>query len=99
MAKQRIFTMAVLGTCIAAASSAGWAKISQAEADKLGSELTCVGAEKSGNKDGTIPAFSGKWLGTPPGLAYKGTGAVLPDPYANEKPLYVVNAQNMGAVQ
>ncbi|MDN0083498.1 DUF1329 domain-containing protein [Crenobacter sp. SG2305] len=96
MAMHRIPTLALVGVCLAAASASGWAKVSQAEADKLGKELTCIGAEKAGNKDGTIPAYSGKWLGVPPGLGYKGTGTPLPDPYASEKPLFVITAQNMG---
>ncbi|RFO96009.1 DUF1329 domain-containing protein [Rhodoferax lacus] len=77
-------------------SGAAWAKVPAAEADKLGKELTCVGAEKAANKDGSIPEFSGKWLGTPPGLTYtKSVGQHPVDPYANEKPLYSITADNM----
>jgi hypothetical protein len=90
-----MFTRAVLSLCLAAAAGSGWAKVGAAEADKLGGELTCVGADKSGSKDGAIPAWSGKWLGAPAGVSYKGNGAVLPDPFAAEKPLYVITAQNM----
>ncbi len=35
------------------------AKITEAEANKLGNELTPLGAEKSGNADGSIPAWNG----------------------------------------
>ena len=45
------------------------AKVPAAEADKLGKDLTCVGSEKAGTKDGG-PEFTGKWLGTPPGVQY-----------------------------
>jgi hypothetical protein len=72
-----------------------WAKIDEAEAQKLGNELTCFGAEKAGSADGSIPAFSGQWLGTPPGIQFAGLGARHPDPYANEKPLFTITAQNM----
>ena len=44
------------------------AKATAEEIARLGKDLTCVGAEKAGNKDGTIPEFSGKWLGAPPHL-------------------------------
>ena len=71
------------------------AKVSAEEAAKLGSELTCSGAEKAGNKDGSIPAYSGKWQGTPPHVTFKGTGNFWPDPYADEKPLFTITAQNM----
>ncbi|WP_119155863.1 DUF1329 domain-containing protein [Caldimonas tepidiphila] len=72
------------------------AKVSPSEAEKLGKELTCVGAEKAGNKDGTIPEFSGKWLGTPPGVQYKPHVGQHPvDPYAADKPLYSITAENL----
>lgn len=71
------------------------AKVPAAEAERLGKDLTCMGAEKAANKDGSIPEFSGKWQGTPPGVAFKGPGNPYPDPYASEKPLYTVTAQNM----
>lgn len=70
------------------------AKVPAAEADKLGKELTCVGAEKAGSKDG-VPEYTGKWLGTPPGLQYKPHVGQHPvDPYANEKPLFSITAEN-----
>lgn len=72
-----------------------WAKVSAEEAARLGNELTCQGAEKAGNAEGTIPEYSGKWLGKPSGLAYAGTGTPYTDPYADEKPLYVITASNM----
>jgi hypothetical protein len=53
------------------------AKVTEAEAAKLGKELTCVGAEAGPNKDGTIPAFSGKWLGTPPASNTRPTWASI----------------------
>ena len=36
-----------------------YGKISQSEADRLGNDLTPLGAEKAGNADGTIPAWEG----------------------------------------
>jgi len=42
------------------ASTIGSAKVSQEEADKLGNELTPVGANPEGNADGTIPAWQGE---------------------------------------
>lgn len=74
---------------------AAWAKVSAEEAATLGKELTCIGAEKAGNKDGTIPAYSGKWLGIPAGVNTKGSAGHDPDPYASEKPLFEITAKNM----
>jgi hypothetical protein len=76
-------------------AGAALAKVPAAEADKLGKELSCVGAEKAGSKDG-IPKYSGKWLGTPPGLQYTPNAGQHPvDPYASEKPLFSITAETM----
>lgn len=71
------------------------AKVSEAEAARLGQDLTPVGAEKASNADGSIPTWSGKWRGTPPQVKFAGPGSPYPDPYADEKPLFVITAQNM----
>ena len=43
-----------------------------------------------------MPEFTGKWLGTPPGIDYKPhTGQHPPDPYKNEKPLFTIPAENL----
>lgn len=65
------------------------------EIARLGKDLTCTGAEKAGNKDKTIPEFSGKWQGVPPHVNFKGTGHHPIDPYPDEKPLFVISATNM----
>ncbi len=69
------------------------AAVSSQEAAKLGSSLTQVGAEKAGNADGSIPAYSGG-LTTPP-ASYKAGDSMRPDPFANEKPLLVIDAKNV----
>ena len=46
------------GITLAFAPMAAMAAVSEAEAAKLGKELTPVGAERAGNKDGTIPAWA-----------------------------------------
>lgn len=72
------------------------AKVSEEQAAKLGGEeFTPMGAIVKGNADGTIPAWTGKIRGLPEGLKYSGSGDVYPDPYASEKPLFVIKADNM----
>ena len=66
------------------------AAVSEAEAAKLGKELTPVGAERAGNKDGTIPEFKG---GTPKGTRKLTDPRV--DPFAAEKPLFSIDATNV----
>ncbi len=75
-------------------AGAALAKVPAAEADKLGKDLTCVGAEKAGSKDG-VPEYTGKWLGTPPGVQYTPHVGQHPvDPYAGEKPVLTITAEN-----
>ncbi|MFC3106589.1 DUF1329 domain-containing protein [Undibacterium arcticum] len=95
--KSSLFRLALPAIAVSALMSVApaWAKLSADEIKSLGTTLTPMGAEREANKDGTIPAYSGKWLGTPPGINFKGTGKHHPDPYASEKPLFVVTAQNM----
>lgn len=93
--KQSLLWLPV-ATVLSLAVPTAYAKVSEAEAAKLGKELTCTGAEVAGNKEGTIPAFSGKWLGTPPGIKYTPNVGQHPvDPYPEDKPLYVISAANM----
>ena len=87
-----VFRLGVLGASALLCVSAVQAKVAAAEAERLGKDLTCVGAEKAGNKDG-VAAYTGKWLGTPAGI--NGTTEPTQDPYAGEKPLYTVTPQNM----
>jgi len=72
-----------------------WSAVPASEAEQLGKNLTCFGAEMAGNKSGSIPEFSGKWLGTPPHVTFKGPGTPYDNPYATEKPLYTITAENM----
>jgi hypothetical protein len=71
------------------------AAVSEQEIARLGQDLTPIGAEKAGNADGSIPAWTGQWRGTPPQIKFAGPGTPYPDPYAAEKPLFTVTAQNM----
>jgi len=82
-----------LGLALAALPALG--KVSEEDAAKLGKSLTPTGAEMAGNADGSIPPWSGKIVGVPPGLEYDGPGTVYPDPYAADKPLFSITAQNV----
>jgi len=67
------------------------AKITAAEADRLGKDLTPVGADPSGNKEGTIPPWTGGLTKAPPGWNRNNGYA---DPFADEKSLFTITAQN-----
>ena len=91
---KRIITLAVISMTALLASGVQ-AKVSEEEAKRLETDLTPIGAERAGNADGTIPAWSGSMMEAPERLNYGGDGAPLPDPYADEKPLFSITAANM----
>ena len=78
---------------IAAAAMVGanaCAEVSADEAKKLGGPvLTLFGAEKAGNKEGTIPSYTGEIVKSPPNVV----PGEYTDPW-NEKPLFSITAQN-----
>ncbi|WP_028997876.1 DUF1329 domain-containing protein [Azohydromonas australica] len=80
----------VLSAMAVACAQVAVAGVSADEAAKLKSELTPLGAEKAGNKDGTIPAWTGG-LSDPKAPR----GGRRPDPFASEKPLFSITAQNL----
>jgi hypothetical protein len=67
------------------------AAVSPEEAAKLGTTLTPLGAQKEGNADGSIPAWTG---GLKPGAAPV-THRFLGDPFAGEKPLFTITPANV----
>ncbi len=96
MIKTRVWVPVMTTIALSLKTSTAMAKVSEAEAAKLGKELTCVGAEAAGNADGSIPAFSGKWLGKPPHVEYTlHVGQHPVDVYPEEKPLFQITAANM----
>ncbi|WP_223465954.1 MULTISPECIES: DUF1329 domain-containing protein [Pseudomonas] len=84
-----LFHAGVLGLSLLATSVI--AAVPQAEADKLGKSLTPMGAEMAGNADGSIPAWKpmAKNAGTVDSKGF------LSNPFASEKPLFTITAQNV----
>jgi hypothetical protein len=72
-------------------AGAALASVSAEEAAKLGTTLTPLGAEKAGNAAGTIPAWEGGYTKVPAGFV---TGGHYPDPFADDKPLFTIDATN-----
>jgi len=70
------------------------AGVSAEEARQLGDKLTPVGAERTGNAEGTIPAWMGGYTTPPPG--YK-SGMPRLDPFASEKPLFSITRDNLAS--
>lgn len=84
----------VMAACFAAIASPGALAVSADEAKQLGSTLTPIGAEKAGNKDGTIPAYTGP-LAAP--ASYQKGATLRPDPFADEKPRLVITEKDVAA--
>ncbi|MGB2789609.1 MAG: DUF1329 domain-containing protein, partial [Dokdonella sp.] len=85
-----------LATLVAAAlmANSALAKVGADQAAKLGvsgTPLTPMGAERAGNADGSIPAWTGGI--TQPPAGYK-IGMHHPDPFASDKPLMTITAKN-----
>ncbi|ROH86541.1 DUF1329 domain-containing protein [Stagnimonas aquatica] len=78
---------------LAMTSGTAIAKLSPAEADKLKKELTPIGAERAGNKDGSIPAWEGGL--TKPPACFKGAGAWYCDPFPEDKPKFTITKANV----
>ncbi|MBK7279213.1 MAG: DUF1329 domain-containing protein [Betaproteobacteria bacterium] len=72
--------------------AAAHAAVTPEEAARLKTELTPFGAEKAGNKDGSIPAWTGGYSTPIPGDK---PGGRRGDPFKDDKPLYSVTAKNV----
>ncbi len=97
MSKTRIFWPSysvLLITCLLA--TAALAGVSPEEAAKLDSELTPLGAIRSGNEDGTIPPWEGGITTAPAGFE---PGMFHPDPFPGDEVLFTITAENVDQYQ
>ncbi|MBO9481176.1 DUF1329 domain-containing protein [Salinisphaera sp. G21_0] len=90
--KTRTLFSAVATAVGLALSSSSLAAVSAEEAKRLKNELTPFGAERAGNKEGTIPAWTGDLVAVDGG--YDPKRVTRADPFANEKPLFEITAKN-----
>ncbi len=85
--------LTLLASAITLVLSCGaMAKISPDQVARLGADLTPMGAEKAGNKDGSIPAWNGGITAAPAG--YK-PGDHHIDPFAGDKVMLTIDKSNM----
>ncbi len=86
--------LAALLVCVAVPVQA---KVPAEEAARLNKDLTPVGAERAGNKEGTIPAWTGGLSKIPDNVKYDSSsmGQCYPDPYADDKILFTITAKNV----
>ena len=79
----------VLGCALASSASAG---ISTGEIARLGGDLTPLGGERAGNAEGTIPEWTGGITEPPAGYT---VGEHHRDPFAGDRPLFVIDGGNL----
>jgi Protein of unknown function (DUF1329) len=87
----------MLRCLFAAAAALAWAATagagpSEEQIARLGKDLTPVGAERAGNADGTIPAWTGGVTTAPAGWK---PGDTRPDLFADDKVLFTIDASNV----
>jgi hypothetical protein len=82
-----------IGSTLLALALPTLAAVSNEEASQLGTTLTPFGATKSGNANGSIPAYSGGLTKAPAGFQ-PGSGVWI-DPYKDEKPLLRIDSKNL----
>ena len=92
MRKNSLIILGCALVLVAGASVPAWAELSPEEIAKLGNELTPLGGVMAGNADGTIPAWTGG-ITTPPASYVPGEHYV--DPYADDKILFTITADNV----
>lgn len=89
--KNHLFPFALGGALLCAMPT--MAAVTADEAAALKTTLTPIGAERAGNKDGTIPAWTGGYTGAAP-AGYKPGGPPV-DPFPADKPLYSITPENV----
>ena len=77
-------------------SSVAFGAVSPQEAARLGADLTPLGGEKAGNADGSIPAWNGGLKSAADaGFPNYRSPDHYPDPFATDKPLFIITAANV----
>jgi uncharacterized protein DUF1329 len=84
------FAGSVIASCICATA---FAAVPESVANRLGQDLTPLGAEKAGNADGSIPAWTGGLASPPAGYQ---VGDHYADPYGDDAISFTIDGTNVG---
>lgn len=86
-----LLSRAAILVSVAAVSAVSFAdQLTPAQISSLGTSLTPVGADPKGNKEGTIPP----WTGGLPTNAAPVVNNYVSNPYPDDKPIFVITAEN-----
>ena len=91
MKSYKMLTVAVSVAVLMLGTSLARAEMSAPDLDRLDKDLTPNGAERAGNKDGSIPAWDGGM--TKPPAGWKPEMGYI-DPFKDERPLFTITAAN-----
>ena len=91
----RIKISIVTALAISLLPTATLARMSAEDVARLGKDLTPMGAIKAGSEDGLLPEWTGAVVGLPEGLKWDGPGTPYPNPWPDEKPLFVITSDNL----
>ena len=75
--------------------SVAWGKVPQSQANRLGNDLTPMGSERAGSKDGSIPAWRGGLKSIPSGIGWTQGSGPHADPFASDRPMMTIDKSNM----
>jgi hypothetical protein len=82
-----------IAVALASLIGCSFAAVTPEEAKQLGTTLTRFGAIKAGNKEGTIPEYTGTPITIP--SDYVAATGLYTDPFRAEKPLYRIDSKNV----
>ena len=90
-------TAALAAVAAIALSTTAFAKVPEAQVNRLGNDLTPMGSEKAGTSTpiGDVPAWTGGLKTVPANVSYT-PGDRLPNPFASDPVKFTVNKGNMG---
>lgn len=89
-------TLITSAAVLAITAGGALAKVPAEVAARLGQDLSPMGAEIAGNKDGTIPSWDGGITAPPPGVSFDPKTQQPPDPFGSDQPKFTIDSGNMG---
>ncbi len=84
--------LALTGPALIGSASAA---VPEEVAARLGQDLTPMGAEKAGNEEGTIPAWTGGITEVPANVTFDPEKDLHPNPFPGDQPLFSITAADM----
>lgn len=89
----KLLNMTFVAGIMAMGAVTAYAAATPNEAKRLGSTLTLIGAEKSGNADKSIPEYTGGMTTFPAG--FQKDPNAHPNAFSGEKPLFSITSKNL----